>query len=201
MTLGPWEADDWLEFRAIAADPEVMRYIGDGKPWPDERARQFVERQMALYAERGFCLWKLQPREGPSARLIGFCGLQPLPETEEIEIGWWLARASWGRGLATEAARVAMRDGFERLGLRRIVAIAQPENVASIGVMRKLGMQFERITESHGIPVVMYCYQASRPANSDENQLEGGQSCPQPPFRRLLAARFSTVQRVARPDC
>ena len=135
-----------------------MRYIGDGTPWPEERSRQFVERQIALFGERVFCLWKLSPKEGGG--LIGFCGLQPLletdMETEEIEIGWWLARAWWGRGLATEAARVALRDGFERAGLQRIVAIAQPANTASIGIMRKLGMRFERMTQSRGIPVVMY---------------------------------------------
>ena len=146
-----------MEFRAIAADPDVVRYIGDGTPWPEERSRQFVERQIALLGERGFCLWKLVPRLRDGAGgLIGFCGLQPLPETEEIEIGWWLARDWWGRGLATEAARVVLRDGFERARLERIVAIAQPANTASIGIMRKIGMRFERMTESRGIPVVMY---------------------------------------------
>jgi RimJ/RimL family protein N-acetyltransferase len=153
LILCPWEAHDWREFRAIAADPEVMRYIGDGMPWPEERARQFVERQMSLFDERRFCLWKLALKD---SGLIGFCGLQPLPESEEIEIGWWLARAWWGRGLATEAARVALRDGFERAGLERIVALAQPANTASIGIMRKLGMRFERMTQSRGIPVAMY---------------------------------------------
>ena len=97
-------------------------------------------------------------KEAPG--LIGFCGLQPLPEIEpgtaEIEIGWWLARACWGRGLATEAARAALRDGFERVGLERIVAIAQPANTASIGIMRRLGMRFERMAEPRGIPVVLY---------------------------------------------
>jgi RimJ/RimL family protein N-acetyltransferase len=137
-----------------------MRYIGDGKPWPEERARQFVERQRALDGDRGFCLWKLLPREGGG--LVGFCGLQPLPETEpeQIEIGWWLARAFWGRGLATEAARMALRDGFERVGLRRIVAIAQPANTASIGIMRKLGMRFERLAESRGAEVALYARSA-----------------------------------------
>jgi RimJ/RimL family protein N-acetyltransferase len=95
-----------------------MRYIGDGAPWPEERSRQFVERQIALFDQRGFCLWKLVPSCNEGGGLIGFCGLQPLPEAEEIEIGWWLARAWWGRGLATEAARAALRDGFERVGLR-----------------------------------------------------------------------------------
>jgi [ribosomal protein S5]-alanine N-acetyltransferase len=132
----------------------VTRYIHDGRPWPDERARRFVERQISLYNERGFCLWKLVPKEGGG--LIGFCGLQPLPEMGEIEIGWWLARAWWGRGLATEAARVALRDGFARVGLPRIVAIAQPANTASIGIMLKLGMRFDRIAEPRGLPVVLY---------------------------------------------
>jgi len=147
-----------LEFRTIAGDPDVMRYIGDGTPWSEERSRQFVERQVALFGERAFCLWKLVPKQGRG--LIGFCGLQPLRDTGDIEIGWWLARAWWGRGLATEAARAALRDGFERVGLQRIVSIAQPANTASIGVMRKIGMHFERMTESRGIPVVMYARMA-----------------------------------------
>ena len=134
-----------------------MRYIGDGTPWLDTRSRQFAERQIALEAERGFCLWKLAPKAGGS--LIGFCGLQPLAELGEMEIGWWLARAWWGRGLATEAARAVMRDGFERVRLDRIVAIAQPANTASVNIMRKLGMRFERIVEPRGIPVVLYSTQ------------------------------------------
>jgi RimJ/RimL family protein N-acetyltransferase len=120
------------------------------RPGPKSAPGGFVERQIELFTERAFCLWKLVPKPGGS--LIGFCGLQPLPELKEIEIGWWLARARWGRGLATEAARVALRDGFERVGLRRIVSIAQPANTASIGIMRKLGMHFESITQPRGIP-------------------------------------------------
>jgi RimJ/RimL family protein N-acetyltransferase len=154
LTLGAWEAEDWPEFSAIASDPQVIRYIGDGSLWSEDRSRQFVARQIGLYRERGFCLWKLMPAQGGA--LIGFCGLQPLPETEDIEIGWWLARAWWGRGLATEAAQAALRDGFERVGLRRIVAIAQPANTASIRIMEKLGMGFEGMAEARGISVVKY---------------------------------------------
>ena len=88
--------------------------------------------------------------------MIGFCGLQPLAETPEIEIGWWLARNSWGRGLATEAAREAIKFGFKRAGLERIVAIARQEHRASLHVMEKLGMSFERATTHRGIPVVLY---------------------------------------------
>jgi [ribosomal protein S5]-alanine N-acetyltransferase len=131
-----------------------MRYIGDGTPWPEERSRQFVERQIELYREREFCLWKLLPKEGGG--LIGFCGLQPLLGTPDIEIGWWLARVWWGRGLATEAARLALDDGFARVGLGRIVAIAQPANTASIRIMLKLGMRRAGMMTPRGIPVALY---------------------------------------------
>jgi RimJ/RimL family protein N-acetyltransferase len=152
--LSNWGPDDWPAFHAIASDPEVMRYIATGMPWPEQQSREFVERQMTLYGARKFCLWKLTPRDG--GPLIGFCGLQPLPETTEIEIGWWLARTHWGRGLATEAARMALRDGFERLRLTRIVSIAQPANTASVHIMRKLGMRYEGMREARGIPVALY---------------------------------------------
>jgi RimJ/RimL family protein N-acetyltransferase len=140
-----------------------MRYIGDGSPWPGERSRLFVERQIELYRERAFCLWKLLPKE--RGGLIGFCGLQPLQDTPDIEIGWWLARAWWGRGLATEAARAALHDGFTRVGLGRIVAIAQPANTASIRIMLKLGMRYERMIEPRGIPVVLYNVEMPRANN------------------------------------
>jgi ribosomal-protein-alanine N-acetyltransferase len=88
--------------------------------------------------------------------MIGFCGLQPLDATTEIEIGWWLARAWWGKGLATEAAREALRDGFQRARLERIVSIAMRENVASTHIMEKLGMKYERESTHRGVPVVLY---------------------------------------------
>ena len=150
----PWHSDDWLQLKPIAQNPEVIRYILSGQPWSEERMRQFVEHQIACYAQRRFCLWRLLEKSG--GEMIGFCGLQPLEGTPEIEIGWWLGRSRWGKGLATEAAKEAMRDGFERVGLTRIVAIAQPENRASIHVMQKLGMSFERETTHRGFRVVLY---------------------------------------------
>ena len=156
LRLAPWEADDWQAFRSIASDPDVMRYITGGAPWTDEQVREFVLRQMRWFNERDFCLWKLLKKS--SGRLIGFAGLQPLVlgGAEEIEIGWWLARDCWGKGLATEAAREALRDGFDRAGLERVVAIARPENAASIRVMQKVGMDFEREITHKGIRHVLY---------------------------------------------
>ncbi len=158
VLLRPWEAEDWIAFRPIATDPQVMRYITGGTPWTDERIQEFVQRQIRHFAERGFCLWKLRAKEDASGRIIGFCGLQPLAidGQEEVEMGWWLAKDCWGRGLATEAARLALGFGFERAGLTRIISICRPDNAASQRIMEKLGMTFERNYTHKGIPVRLY---------------------------------------------
>lgn len=154
LRLLPWSTEDWVQLCPIAKDPEVVRYISSGQPWSDERIRGFVERQVTGFAERGYCFWRLQYKA--DGEIIGFCGLQPLEGTSEIEIGWWLAQERWGQGLATEAAREALRDAFERVGLKRVVSIAQPENLASTHIMEKLAMKFERETTHRGIGVVLY---------------------------------------------
>jgi [ribosomal protein S5]-alanine N-acetyltransferase len=150
----PWESADWIAFRPIATDPQVMKYISDGQIWSDEKIIEFVERQRHHYRGLGFCLWKLVSKDEP--RLVGFCGLQPLDDLPGVEIGWWLASDLWGRGFATEAAEVALTDGFHRLGLKRIVAVALRENTASTHIMEKLGMRFEKETMHHGFRVVLY---------------------------------------------
>ena len=92
-------------------DVEVMRYITGGAPWSDEQIRGFVDCQVNLYCERGFCRLKLL--EESTGELIGFCGVGFWRDVLDPEIGWWLARRCWGRGLATEAAHSALRDAFE----------------------------------------------------------------------------------------
>jgi len=92
----------------------------------------------------------------PERNLIGFCGVGLWRDGLEPEIGWWLARPYWGYGLATEAARLALRDAFERVRLERIVSIAMPGNKASTRIMEKLGLEFECEFESDSIRLVRY---------------------------------------------
>ena len=136
-----------------------MRYITGGVPWNDERIQSFVNRQIELYSERGFSRWKLLLK--PKQEMIGFCGVGFWRDSPDLEIGWWLARPYWGRGLATEAARVALQDAFERVGLDRIISIARPANVASTRIMEKLGFKLECEFEQDGVRLVRYAI--SRP--------------------------------------
>jgi len=154
LRFATWSEEDWIEFRKIATDPLVVRYLGTGVPWPDERIREFVDRQCENWEKEGFCLWKLLPKDKDT--LIGICGLQRLGDSPDVEIGWWLAPSHWGQGLATESALQAMAYGFEVANLERIVAIAQAANRDSLRVMDKIGMQFEREGVHKGIRVVVY---------------------------------------------
>jgi len=121
IRLEPWQSDDWRALHAIASEPEVMRYITGGAPWNETQTQEFVARQQRHFSERAYCLWKLvvKSADASSETVDGLCGIQPLIETGEIEIGWWLAQRHWGHGIATEAARAAARDAFERDGLDR----------------------------------------------------------------------------------
>ncbi len=166
LTLRPWDADDWRLLVPLVTDPEVMRHITGGEPWDEARMQAFVARQRACFAERAHGFWKLHERE--AERFVGFCGLQPLRGHEAIEAGWWLARDAWGRGLATEAARAAIADGFERLGLTRIVAIARPDNVRSQAVMTRAGMTYERTLTYEGLVVVRYAIEVDGPRAGSE---------------------------------
>lgn len=161
LILTTWQTSDWIAFRPIATDVEVMRYITGGVPWTDERIELFVNRQVELFSERGFCRWKLLLK--PAQEMIGFCGVGFWGDSLDPEIGWWLARPYWGRGLATEAARIALRDALERVGLDRIISIARPANIASTRIMEKLGFKLECEFDKDGVPLVRYAI--SRPRN------------------------------------
>ena len=154
LVLSTWQPSDWIALRPIATDVEIMLYITGGVPWTDERIQLFVNRQVELFLERGFCRWKLLVK--PTEEMIGFCGVGFWGDDLETEIGWWLARQYWGRGLATEAARVALWDAFERAGLDRIISIARPANTASIRIMEKLGLKAEGEFEKDGVRLVRY---------------------------------------------
>ncbi len=154
LILDTSRSEDWIEFRPIAQDGEVMRDITGGVAWNDEQIQGFVERQIETYHSRGFCRWKLIEKR--DRQLIGFCGAGLWRDELDPEIGWWLARSQWGRGLAIEAARTALRDAFARARLDRVISVAMPANTASRRVMEKLGLSFECGFESRGVNLVRY---------------------------------------------
>ncbi len=143
LRLRQWTAADRESFAALNADPEVMRHF----PAPLTRAQSdaMAARIEALIAGRGWGFWAADSLEDGVPRFMGFVGLHTpapdLPFSPCVEIGWRLARPFWGRGLATEAARLALRAGFEELDLEEIVSFTAVGNQRSRAVMRRLGMR------------------------------------------------------------
>jgi RimJ/RimL family protein N-acetyltransferase len=140
LLLRRWRETDREPFAALNADPVVMEHY----PRTFDRAASdaAVARIEAHLDEHGFGLWAVEVRGG--APFVGFVGLMtPSFEahfTPAVEVGWRLAREHWGHGYATEAARAAVRVGFETFGLPEIVSFTVPANTRSRRVMERLGM-------------------------------------------------------------
>ncbi|MGC5005407.1 GNAT family N-acetyltransferase [Streptomyces sp. NBC_00353] len=142
LLLRRWREEDVAPLAAVNADPEVMRWIGDGSVRDEQQTRRGIEAMEHGWEAQGFGLFAVEIRS--TRKLAGFTGLSVpdfLPEVlPAIEVGWRLGRAHWGHGLATEAAAAAVRFGIEDLGLERIVSVAQVGHDASERIMVKLGM-------------------------------------------------------------
>ncbi|MCH8293939.1 GNAT family N-acetyltransferase [Candidatus Poribacteria bacterium] len=128
----------------VFGDPEVMRF-GDGVQTP-EWVEDWLSRRLQNYRRKsGIGPWAVIEKGNKEA--IGHCGLFYFPDVcgqPETEIGYRLARPYWGRGYATEAAQAVRDYAFNTLGLPRLIAMIDPQNVASIRVAEKLGMYYEK---------------------------------------------------------
>lgn len=141
FTLGLWTPDDWRALHPIVTDGEVMQFVGDGSPWTEQLTQAFVDFQIASQRDNGFCQWALHA----DGQLAGFCGLRRSAQLPEyVEIGWRLRRSCWGRGLATEAARLALDLAFRSHRLPAVLAVVQLANQRSLRVVEKLGMELFR---------------------------------------------------------
>ncbi|WP_344574501.1 GNAT family N-acetyltransferase [Streptomyces lunalinharesii] len=139
LVLRQWRAADLAPWAAMNADPEVREHLGD--LLTREQSDASVARFQAEFDARGYGWWAVEVRA--TGEFIGFAGLDvvddDLPFTG-VEIGWRLARAAWGQGYATEAARRVLTHGFDALGLPEVLAVTTATNHRSQAVMGRIGM-------------------------------------------------------------
>jgi ribosomal-protein-alanine N-acetyltransferase len=154
LLIRPMAVEDAEDLHEVYSDPTTFEYINVEPAGSLDETRSRIEWKVLHQANHGFALWAVVERA--SGRVIGDCGLQLLEGGPEVEIGWKLARDVRGRGLATEAARACLIAGFDDLELDRIVAVADPENVASRRVMKKLGMTLMGMGRHYGGETVLY---------------------------------------------
>jgi RimJ/RimL family protein N-acetyltransferase len=127
----------------LDGDPEVMRYLTNGKPTP----REVIERETLPRVLRGYeqldGLGWMAAVERSTRAFVGWIGVRPSKEGE-VELGYRLRRSAWGRGYATEGSRALVGVAFERFGVRRVWAQTMAVNLASRRVMEKSGLRYVR---------------------------------------------------------
>ncbi|HEV8590305.1 MAG TPA: GNAT family N-acetyltransferase [Pyrinomonadaceae bacterium] len=141
LVLRWFREDDLDDFCRMSRDPEVMRFLGDGKPMDT----MFTWRQMATFMGhwyfRGYGIWAVE--EKSSGRVVGRIGFMNPVGWPAFELGWTLARDSWGKGYATEGARRALEYAFTEMNRDHVISLIAPDNVASIRVAERLGERVE----------------------------------------------------------
>ena len=126
-------------------EPSFLRFIGDRGVRDLQTARQYLLKgPVASYEKHGFGLNLVFLKE--SGDPIGICGLLKRDTLPDPDLGFAFLPAHWRKGYAAESAAAILTHGRRAFGLERIVAITSPDNVASIGVLEKIGLRFERLT-------------------------------------------------------
>ncbi|MDQ8727608.1 GNAT family N-acetyltransferase [Bradyrhizobium sp. LHD-71] len=142
LRLRPFTTSDFEAFARMSADPEVIRYLGNGLPI----ARINAWFEMAAFVGHwhllGFGEWLAEDKA--TGAFVGRIGLQRPEGWPATEVGWMLTREHWGKGYATEGGRAALEYAFGHLRIKRVISMIHPENVASIRVAERLGESFER---------------------------------------------------------
>ena len=149
LLLREYVEEDAEAFFKLNSDPEVLRFVPDKRLLNVEQARQIlIDHPIADYRKHGFgrgaCILK------STGEQIGFAGLKYLEELGEVDVAYRLLPTHWGLGLATEAALASVRLGFADLGLKRIIGLVMPENIASVRVLEKAGLRYTETVTFRG---------------------------------------------------
>jgi RimJ/RimL family protein N-acetyltransferase len=144
LRLRPLRESDDAFIVSLLNDPAFLRYIGDRGVRTPGDARAYIRNgPVASYKRFGFGLLRVSLRD--TAAPIGICGLLKRETLDDVDVGFAFLPDYCKHGYGFEAASAVLADGRRSFGLRRIVAITDPENVASIRLLDKLGMPFERM--------------------------------------------------------
>ena len=152
--LRPFRLEDTDALFQIANQKDIFKYFPNPAPWSCEKAEKFIQSQLEHWERHGFGWWGVEPLDGPE--LIGWNGLQYLPATDEIEVGYLMSRDYQGRGWTTEGVCACLGFGFNQLGIRSVIAIVHPENIPSQRVALKCGLSLVDRTNYFGMDCFRY---------------------------------------------
>ena len=155
LILREFGPDDAEAFFTLCSNPQVTRYTGSSGISTREQARAAMSAPTIVdYYQHGFGRLACVLRS--NGLVIGFAGLKYLDDLGEVDIGYRFLPEYWDVGLATEASRAALDYGFTQLHLEQIIGLVDPENIASVHVLEKLGLTFSGVIEYQSQPAARY---------------------------------------------
>lgn len=141
-------------FLELNSDPEVTRYTGDHAFKNLTEAEDIVRYVIAQYKKNGYGRWLVCLKENNEP--LGWCGLKYHDDDGDTDLGYRFLQKHWGKGYATEAGRACLHYGFRQLGLKRIIGRTNTANIASVQVLKKLGMTFFKEDLLDDAPTYIY---------------------------------------------
>lgn len=154
LTLRPMQPADAITLHRIYQTDGVLRYFPNPNPPAIEKVERFILEQQTHWEAYGYGNWGIVPRD--EEEIIGWAGLQFLPELGETEVGYLLGKPFWGKGYATEAARTSLQFGFDHFAFARLIALVHPDNNDSQHVLEKCGMKYIATIHLWGIDLMRY---------------------------------------------
>lgn len=143
LTIRELTLDDAEFIFGLVNEPSWLEHIGDrGVRTLDDARGYLTNGPLAMYARHGYGLWRVERRE--DGAVVGICGLLKRDTLPDADIGFAFLPAYWSQGYAREAARATLDHGFSALGMPRIAAIVSRHNAASIRLLERLGLRYER---------------------------------------------------------
>lgn len=147
-------ASHYADVRRIHSDPVVMALLGGVRS--EEQTAKYLEFNLGHWAQYGHGIYIVRDLADDALVGLGCLRHLTLDDEDEIEIGYSLFEAWWGRGLGTEIARACLDLGFQGVGARSLIAVTDPANTASQRVMGRIGMTFDCDSQIDGKAVVVY---------------------------------------------
>ena len=153
LILREFNINDAENFYRLNLNPNVIQYTGNSAFKNIEEAQFFLENYKD-YLENGFGRWAVI--EKSTQLFLGWCGLKYDTFSNETDIGFRFFEEYWNNGFASESAKACLDYGFEKINLKTIIGRAMAENIASIKVLEKIGLQFEKEFDFNGNKGVIY---------------------------------------------
>ena len=140
LILRQFTEADALLILALNSDPEIVKYVHEPTLKSEEQAKKILLDIILPQYKNNLGRWAIHTKD--TNDFIGWCGLKYRPGLDEIDLGYRLMQKAWGKGYATEAAQHSLNFGFNNLNLKLITGRAHVDNIASIKVLEKIGMDF-----------------------------------------------------------